>query len=150
MPGHFIVNVPYADGEVWLDPFHQGRELSSQDLTELVQASNAQAEAEPNEERLKKVPPKDILARLLSYLKLVYLRAEAWDHAQAAIERLRLLHPENPDYLRDMGYIHDKKGSLRLAVRLYEAYLSRSPNAVDSEAVRHNLEEAAARLARLN
>jgi regulator of sirC expression with transglutaminase-like and TPR domain len=83
-------------------------------------------------------------------LRGIYFREETWSLALAVVEHLRMIQPDEPQHLRDLGDIYLHLNSLRKAVKFYEAYLTRAPNAPDEKVVRENLNIATQRLARLN
>ncbi len=149
LPGHFIVSVQNTAGSVYLDPFHGGTRLSLQDCAQLVHQTTGYSGA-LQEEWLQPVAPQAILTRMLNNLRLIYLQNQEWPHARSVVEHLRLLQPEMPELLRDLGVIYHREGSLRQAVRYYQAYLRKAPQAPDAKAIRAHLQSAAQKLAMLN
>lgn len=149
LPGHFIVGIPTQREIYYLDPFHGGNRLVEEDCASLVrQTTGYQGRLQP--EWLEPVPPRAILTRMLNNLRGIYMQQEDWGHALAVVEHLRVLQPQLPDLLRDLGLIYHRQELLRLAVGYYERYLINAPNAPDAEVVRSHLEAAARNLARLN
>ncbi len=149
LPGHFIVGVQDPLGAVYFDPFHEGRQLSIDDCARLVEAT-AGLRGAFQKAWLEPANPLDILIRMLNNLRNVYLKQQAWPQLLGVIEHLRLLQPDLPAHLRDLGLIHHQLGSLRQAVQLYEQYLQSAPEAPDAEVMRGNLQAAAQRMARMN
>ncbi len=90
------------------------------------------------------------MTRMLNNLRNIYLHLGEWPLALKVVERLRLLQPDLPDLLRDLGYIYQRQGLLRLAVQHYLAYLEQAPYAPDAEGVKASLQRATKILARLN
>jgi len=149
LPGHFIVGIPENGDEIYLDPFHGGARLFQADCAQLVrEATGFSGAFQP--EWLKPVSPVVILTRMLNNLRNIYLHQEDWTHALAVVERLRLLQPDLPDLLRDLGVIHERQGSLRLAIQYYEQYMAQAPQAADTGTVLARLRDAARQLSRLN
>lgn len=149
LPGHFIVGIQGSSGDIYLDPFHGGVRLSQTDCTQLVrEATGFSGAFQP--EWLKPISPTAILTRMLNNLRNIYLQGEDWPRALAVVERLRMLQPNLPDLLRDLGTIYERKGSLRLAVQYYEQYLRQAPQAVDAETVLPRLRGAVQQLSQLN
>lgn len=149
LPGHFIVGVQENGDDIYLDPFHGGVRLFQADCVQLVrEATGFSGEIQP--EWLKPVSPGVILTRMLNNLRNIYLNQEDWTHALAVVERLRLLQPDLPDLLRDLGIIHERQGSLRRAIHWYEQYLAQAPQAADAGTVLARLRDAARHLSRLN
>jgi regulator of sirC expression with transglutaminase-like and TPR domain len=149
LPGHFIVGIQESDGGIYLDPFHGGVRLSRADCAQLVrEATGFSGAFQP--EWLKPVSPTVILTRMLNNLRNIYQHQEDWTHTLAVVERLRMLQPDLPDLLRDLGTIHERKGSLRVAIQYYEQYLSQAPQAADAEIVLTRLRGATHQLSQLN
>lgn len=149
LPGHFIVGLPTPAGDIYLDPFHGGARLSVEDCAQLVRQVSGY-DGPWREDWLRPMPPQAILTRMLNNLRNIYYHSEAWDSALAVIERLRLLQPEIPDLLRDLGMVHHRRGALRQAVQHYELYLARATDAPDAGTVRLHLESAVKSLSQLN
>ena len=149
LPGHFIVKVPAEDGLGFIDPFHAGRRLTLEDCARLVEQTVGYS-GPLQEEWLQAVPARTILTRMLNNLRGIYFQERAWPLAQATVERLQILQPDLVELQRDLGVIHHRSGSLRLASQYYERYLQSSPNAPDAETIRVYMNAAVRRLARLN
>jgi regulator of sirC expression with transglutaminase-like and TPR domain len=138
LPGHFIVGVR-EERTVWFfDPFHGGERLSVADCGRLVRQT-AGYEGPFDEAWLAPAAPRDILARLLNNLRIVYVQREAWPQALAVLEHMRLVQPERPQLLRDMGLIHFEMGDMWQATQFLEGYLERAPEAVDAAVVRQRV-----------
>ncbi len=149
LPGHFIVSLHAPGGDIYIDPFHGGNRLSLDDCALLVHQSSGY-EGELQEEWLQPMAPNAILTRMLNNLRNIYYQQEDWDTALAVIDRLRLLQPELPDLLRDLGMVQHRRGALRQAILFYESYLTRAPSAPDAGTVRLHLESAVKSLSALN
>lgn len=149
LPGHFIVSVQDAQGEIYIDPFHGGVRLTRQDCAQLVHDSTGFT-GDIQDEWLEPVSPEATLTRMLNNLRAIYLPREDWARSLAVVERLQMLQPHLPDLQRDLGSIYHRQGALRLAVHHYEAYLLRAPDAQDAQAVRRHLQQVAQELARRN
>lgn len=149
LPGHFIVSLPAPGGDIYIDPFHGGSRLSLEDCAQLVRQSSGY-EGDLQSEWLQPMAPHAILTRMLNNLRIIYYQLEDWDTALAVIDRLRLLQPELPDLLRDLGMVQHRRGALRQAIQSYESYLTRAPSAPDAGTVRLHLESAVKSLSALN
>jgi regulator of sirC expression with transglutaminase-like and TPR domain len=152
LPGHFIVGVPLPQAErgwTYLDPFNGGATVTSADAARLVRESTGHTGSfQP--QWLAPSPPRDILARMLFNLRGAYLQQEDWLQAQVTVEHLRLLQPEAPEHMRDLGLLSIRNESLRTGANLLEDYLRRKPDAEDAEAVQQTLRTVLDRFARLN
>jgi regulator of sirC expression with transglutaminase-like and TPR domain len=149
LPGHFIVKVPAENGPGFIDPFHAGRQLNLDDCARLVEQTVGYS-GPLQDEWLEPIPAQAILTRMLNNLRGIYLQEQAWQLAQATIERLQILQPELVELQRDLGVIHHRSGSLRLAAYHYERYLQAAPDAPDAETIRIYMNAAVQRMARLN
>src|SRR6185503_16365025 len=128
LPGHFIVAVRAEAGRYFFDPFNGGREVTPDDCARLVEESVGHTG--PFDPRwLNPSPPDSIIVRMLSNLRNVYVQRQTWPEAIAVLECLRVAQPEEPEHLRDLGLLHYRSDSPRQAAELFEAYLTKAPNA---------------------
>ncbi len=149
LPGHFIVRVLCPDEHLYLDPFHGGAELTLEDCARLVQRTTGY-EGPLDPAWLEPAQPREILARMLSNLRNVYIGLRGWDLAIPVVEHLQMVQPEQEGHLRDLGLLHYHNGSLRQALSLLEKYLKLAPSAPDAQGVKEYLQSAARDLARWN
>lgn len=149
LPGHFIVRVKDPTGDLYLDPFHGGVQVSIQDCARLVEATTGYR-GPFRMTWLVPPTPRGVLARMLCNLRDVYAQRKDWERAIVTVEHLRAVQPDAAGHLRDLGLLHHYAGSLGWTVRFLEAYLRRRPEAADAEAIQKRLRVAAHDLARLN
>lgn len=149
LPGHFIVGVVH-EGETWyLDPFHGGGRLSHNDCARLVQQTTGH-DGPFQMAWLRPAAASDILIRMLYNLRVVYVQRKAWGRAAAVIDQLRLIQPGSAEHLRDLGLVHYRMRSWRLAARYLEQYVQQRPHAPDAEMIRQGMSEALHAWGRLN
>jgi regulator of sirC expression with transglutaminase-like and TPR domain len=140
LPGHFIIRPQSQDVEVFVDPFHQGEILFQQDCSDrLVQVYGEQMTLRP--EYLEPVGTRKILERMLTNLKLIYLRRGEADKALAAIEKLLMLYPNSPMQQRDHGLLCYQLERFTEARLDLENYLDRIPYAEDADLIAKLIEE---------
>jgi len=138
LPGHFVVRAERAGRHRLLDPFHGGRLLDRAACEALV--VQVRPGAGPLDPRwLAPVSTRQILVRMLNNLSAVYMALADWTRALAAADRILLLVPEALEALRDRGMLHARLGHAGAALRDWEAYLQRAPEAPDAGAVRDRL-----------
>jgi regulator of sirC expression with transglutaminase-like and TPR domain len=166
LPGHYIVR---AAEDCYLDPYHGGERLSLDDCARLVaqttggstmpgtgSAEYGTGRAEYgtgrpfNRDWLQPVSPEATLTRMLNNLRASYLEREDWPHALRVVEHLRMLHPQLPDLLRDLGWIYQRQGVLSKAAEHYGRYLNLAPGAEDAVQVQRILQAAVKKLAERN
>ena len=80
-----------------------------------------------------------MIARLLFNLKVACLKAGDDLGALSAVERLLLLHPDEPPELRDRGLLLYRMDRYREARVSLSAYLRARPDALDREVVERHL-----------
>ena len=142
-PGHFIVRPQHPDLEIFIDPYHKGEILFPEDCANKL--TQLYGHAVPLQgEYLQPVGIRRILDRLLTNLKLIYLRRQEPVKALAAIERSLMLNPDVPTQWRDRGlicYQLDRYTEARIDL---ESYLQHSPYAEDSQIIIQLLNEMSA------
>jgi regulator of sirC expression with transglutaminase-like and TPR domain len=149
LPGHFIVRAFEGEGEgVLVDPFN-GR-LTDRDECQARLDLIYEGKLSLESAHLRPVGARSILQRMLGNLKAVYVRAQLFGRALAAVERILLLAPEDLDDRRDRGVLLAQLGRLTEALAETQAYLNLAPNAPDAETVREQLKKMRLRQATLN
>ncbi len=150
LPGHFIVGAQLEDGQVvYLDPFHSGIPLTEEDCRERVRQIT-DGKLPFNEAFLNPVSSHYILARMLNNLKNQYTSTNDYPRAAKVIERLLVVHPDDPTETRNLGLIYGSLGKKRQAAELLEKYLTAQPDAHDAEAVRQHLDALTSAASRWN
>ena len=118
-PGHFLVRVGHNG--LLVDVFG-GRVMTRKDCLELLREV-AGDEAELEESHLTELSSGEILARMLTNLKQIYLQTDEDERALSCIERILLLIPNSPAELRDRGLIFAKLECFGPALIDLEAFL---------------------------
>lgn len=148
LPFHFIAKHEAASGDIYIDPFNEGRVLGRHACAELV-ANVSGSEVEFRNEHLKAVGNKQILTRMLSNLLGIY---STTDHrrALAAIERILLINPDSTPHIRDRGLLLAAVGDSARAILELERYLALAPQAADGNVIRGQIRSIRQNQARLN
>lgn len=134
-PGHFLVRYRGQVARLLVDPFDGGRvrwEDEGQDLLDRVYGGMVRM----RDEFLQPASRSDILARVLTNLKGIYLNTRDDDRALAAVDRILMIRPTAPVELRDRGLLLARNGRNVEAVRDLERYLTSVPEAPDAQRVR--------------
>ncbi|MCU0525339.1 MAG: tetratricopeptide repeat protein [Elainella sp. Prado103] len=135
MPGHFLIRPTIEDMQVFVDPFHQGEVLFSEDCqNRLSEIFNRPIELRP--EYLAPVAPRQFLMRMLGNLKSIYLSRNEALKALAAVERMLLLFPDAVFEQRDRGLLYYQIGRWSEASLDLETYLAQVPQAKDAVSIR--------------
>ncbi len=138
LPGHFIVAYEDAESRYWVDPFHGGRLLSFADCCALAMQT-AGVDLRLNPAVLAPVSKRQILVRILSNLKAIYLRGEAFDKARQVLDLLIKAMPDYAEEYRHRGLVHLRQLNHRAAKSDLETYLRLDPDSPQSEEVRKQL-----------
>ena len=138
LPGHFIVSYESSEARYWIDPFNRGRILSFADCSALAKQT-AGVDLRANPAVLAPVSNRQILVRLLSNLKAIYLRGEAFDKARQVLDLLIAAMPEYAEEYRHRGLVHLRQLNHRAAKADLETYLRLEPDSPESEQVKKQL-----------
>ncbi|MCS6886498.1 MAG: tetratricopeptide repeat protein [Acidobacteriota bacterium] len=148
LPGHFLVRV--TTPQLLLDPFNKGKRLSEADCHTLVkQIYGEKFQLRP--EHLRTVTKLEILARMLSNLKNIYVSTNDSIRALKIIDLALALNPKSFIDLRDRGLIQFQLGNYSQSLDDLTAYLNNAaPDQADTEIVKKCILRAKAKLAALN
>jgi regulator of sirC expression with transglutaminase-like and TPR domain len=138
-PGHFLVRYEGVALRILVDPFQAGElrfEDEAQELLDRVYGGSVSLLPE----FLRSAGKRDIIARILSNLKGIYLNARDDARALAAADRLLQVHRDDPEELRDRGMILFRLGRVAEAITDLRTYLERVPGAPDARRVEMLLE----------
>lgn len=125
-PGHFIAKLE-GEPEILVDAFF-GRTVSLEECTERLRAMLGEdAELSPAD-HLRAASRREILARLLTNLKHVYVRDGDWMRALACSDRLLVLIPDAPSELRDRGLVYERLECYMAAVADFERLIEILPD----------------------
>jgi regulator of sirC expression with transglutaminase-like and TPR domain len=138
LPGHFIVSYEDAANRYWIDPFNRGRILSFTDCTALAKKT-AGVDIRSNPAVLAPVSKRQILVRILSNLKSIYLRGEAFDKARQVLDLLIEAMPDYADEYRHRGLVHLRQLNHRAAKADLETYLRLEPDSPERAQVEKQL-----------
>ncbi len=138
LPGHFVVAYQDSESRHFLDPFHSGRVLSYADLTAIAKEASG-VDIRLNPAVLAPVTNRQILVRMLSNLKAIYIRGEAFDKARQVLDLLIDAMPDYAEEYRHRGLIHLRQLNHRAAKADLEMYLRLEPGSPEREQVEQQL-----------
>ena len=133
-PGHFLVRFRGDTVDLLIDPYDGGTlrfQDQSQELLDRVYGGMVRV----NESFLKTAGPRDMLVRLLTNLKGIYLNVQDHPRALAVVDRILLIRPIAAVEIRDKGVILARMGRNQEALEQLEAYLNSAPGANDSQRI---------------
>jgi regulator of sirC expression with transglutaminase-like and TPR domain len=141
LPGHFIAKACEGGSEIIFDPFHGGRQLTLTDCENVVhQVTGMSFQASPD--HLAAVPLRQIVIRMLSNLKAIYLKQEDFLRAARLIARLRQIVPHDIEQRRDLGLCLLQAGQPGQAIDHLCAYLAAAPESTDAQSTQQWLNQA--------
>lgn len=138
LPGHFIVKVLTDAGDILLDPFRGGAELTEedcQDRLDRVYGGLVRLDAR----MLLPVAKRQVLVRILSNLKTIYLNESEYERALEVVGDLLVLDPSSLQDLRDRGLLYYSQNRFTEALSDLRKYLMLSHDADDREQIRQTV-----------
>jgi len=135
-PAHFLV-VFEAEPPVFIDAFNAGRILETADCQRLLQDTVGTARLEPR--FLAPSSPREILARIITNLRVAYQRTGDLQRAIRASEQASVVAP-SADELRERGFLRYHLADFTGASADLGSYLEFEPAAPDADSVRRQLE----------
>ncbi len=140
MPGHFLIRPEFENVGIFVDVFNQGEILFKEDcqikLEEIYQQS-----INLEEHFLTPVSNQQILGRMLTNLKYIYLNRQEYPKMLRIIELLLQLFPNHPIEVRDRGLLYYQLRQWEKATTDLQLYLSILPTAEDAQAIRQLLQQ---------
>ena len=134
-PGHFLVRFKGDAMDLLIDPFDSGKTRFEDQAQELLdKVYGGVVRVQPS--FMRRASRRDILVRLLSNLKGVYVNVEDYPRALAAVERILLLEPDAISEVRARGLLLAKAGRRVEAADQFETYLALAPGSADAARIR--------------
>lgn len=143
LPGHFIVKCKIEDCVILIDVFDAGHLIGQ---FPLPQPPDVQARLS----WIQAASPRQILVRLLSNLRAIFLQEGNDARALLIAEKMVILQPHAPDVLREAALLAYRLKSYRRAAAFLESYLRQFPSARGADQMRAYLDQVQTILLRLN
>ncbi len=138
-PGHFLVRFKGDAVDLLVDPFDGGAlrfQDQAQELLDRVYGGMVRV----HDSFLRAARRREMLVRLLTNLKSLYVNVRDHRRALAAVERILLIRPIAPGEIRDRGVILARMGRREEALKQLKAYLSVAPDAADTQRIQGMVE----------
>jgi len=145
-PGHFLVKY-VGEPEIVIDPFFRTI-ITPAECTQRLRGIYG-ADARLDRRMLNPASPREILVRLLSNLKQIYVEQSELTRALACVDRILLLAPDLPRELRDRGILYQRLECFSAALRDLERYLQLAPEDEAAPLIRETLPELQRQAAQL-
>lgn len=139
LPGHFLVRCSDGDSYVYLDPFHGGRSLSSEQCFELARAATDRAISN-DPVLLMPVSRRQISVRILNNLRSIYFSRQDMKKAVQVLDLLLEAAPDAAEEYKQRGVCLARLQQWQQARADLETYLRLAPGAHDGIQVRAELD----------
>ncbi len=149
MPGHFLVKHVGPEEEIVIDPFNAGAVVSAADCRRILERVS-HGKMVFQQRFLAAVGTRQILARMLTNLKVIYFNHQAYAKALSVVDRLLILDPKAAAEFRDRGLLSSQLKRYPQAMADLERYLQLAPGAEDVEVIREHLRALRQRMASMN
>jgi regulator of sirC expression with transglutaminase-like and TPR domain len=137
-PGHFLIRYKDGNEEILIDPFNKGITLSMDDCQQrLDDIYGGTVPLRP--EFLQRVSKKQILTRMLSNLKGIYLHRKDYRKALDTVEMILCINPSAAQEVRDRGLIHYNLKDFSKALIDLKRYLRLEPSAEDAQEIQNHI-----------
>jgi regulator of sirC expression with transglutaminase-like and TPR domain len=134
-PGHFLLRYQGEAISLLIDPFDSGHTFFEDEAQSLLdRAYGGMVRIRP--EFMRTARKRDMLVRLLTNLKGIYLNVRDPARALAIIEHILLIHPTAAPEIRDRGTLLARLGRTDEAIAQLEWYLGAMPEASDADRIR--------------
>ncbi len=141
LPGHFITMACEGNHSVYFDVFNGGKILSQSDCENL--SFKATGEQTPlSEHHFSPLPIALVIIRMLTNLKLIYLRKNDIQRSIRILNRLRQIAPNDPAQMRDLGVVLLQAGHPSKALINLESYIHKVPSAIEDEEIKGWIKQA--------
>lgn len=149
LPGHFMVKHPGAQGDILIDPYHQGSIVTEEDCR--VRLEGLFGGQVPFDKRfLQAMAPRKILMRMLNNLKAIFLHAHDLVNAVNMVELSLCADPDNPEEIKARGLLYLQLECFGQAWSDLERYVELCPEADDLEAMQKYLTAAKELTSKIN
>ena len=134
MPRHFLIRPNFEDVGIFVDAFNRGEILFKQDCQKKLSAMYQQP-VTLDPDWLAPVGNKQILARMLNNLKLIYLHSRQINKALATMSGIIRLLPDNIAEIRDRGLLYYQIDRWQEAAVDLEYFIKIAPDTEDTATV---------------
>jgi regulator of sirC expression with transglutaminase-like and TPR domain len=148
-PGHFLVKCVGDGEEIVIDPFNGGEIKSREDIDKMLFDLYG-GKVVFHSDFLAPSTKKDILKRMLTNLKAIYINRNDLVRSLSALDRLVILDPTSAVDTRDRGVVYLRLECYAQARDDFETYLRLRPDAEDAVLVREQLVRLAKEATRIH
>ncbi len=149
LPFHFVVHCRLPNGYIYIDPYEKGRLLSEEDCREHIQrVFKRKTDFDP--QWLEPVSHRQLLVRMLTNLKHIYIHQEDYARALTVCDRILLLTADAPLERRDRGIVHFHLKHYARALQDLTAYLEHASAVENTEDIQRQIKAIRQIIAMMN
>jgi regulator of sirC expression with transglutaminase-like and TPR domain len=136
-PSHFMVKHVLDDeeNEIIIDPFNEGRIMDDYSLKELLDHFYPKMNIALTRKLVDKASNPDVIVRMLNNLKTSFFECQDLDSAELVNEMILDIDRNNQNGLRDKGMVCLHKNKFEEALKFFNLYLEKFPEANDVDTV---------------
>ena len=138
LPFHLIVGCRFQRSRIYIDPFEGGQVLNEQECRKRVRQMIGKTD-KIHAQWFEPVSRKNLLIRMLTNLKHIYLHSEDYARALHMCDFILVLAPRSPQERRDRGIIYLQLKRYGQALRDLAAYLQLAPQAEDHDEIQRQV-----------
>lgn len=143
-PGHFLTRMKLADEWLYIDPYHDGRQLDLPALNDLYrQQTGSTMSLDMASPLLHPASKRAIVVRMLRNLKRIYIENKEIEKSLMTIEMILSLLPDAADEIRDRGMIYHHIGYTPGAISDLRYFLQLVPDSEEHNVVKAVIESLA-------
>jgi regulator of sirC expression with transglutaminase-like and TPR domain len=143
LPGHFVTGYWSPDGDkmplMIVDPFSEGQLLTPDDCAARVHAAYGD-DVRFTPEWLQPMSRRQILYRVLSNLKQIYMAGEQFRDALHTVDMLLAVQPDAIWELKERGLLYYRTGTFILALADLRRYLKLAPDGEENHLLKYYIE----------
>lgn len=136
-PSHFMVkHVLDGEGnEIIIDPFNEGRIMDDYSLKELLDHFYPKMNIALTRKLVDKASNPDVIIRMLNNLKTSFFECQDFDSAELVNEMILGINKDDQHSLRDKGMVFLHKKKYEQALKFFNLYLEKFPEANDVDTI---------------
>lgn len=136
-PSHFMVKhvLDGEENEIIIDPFNEGRIMDDYSLKELLDHFYPKMNIALTRKLVDKASNPDVIIRMLNNLKTSFFECQDFDSAELVNEMILGINRDDQHSLRDKGMVFLHKKRYEQALKFFNLYLEKFPEANDVDTI---------------
>ncbi|MFN2434644.1 MAG: SirB1 family protein [Nitrososphaeraceae archaeon] len=136
-PSHFMIKhvLDGEENEIIIDPFNEGRIMDDYSLKELLDHFYPKMNIALTRKLVDKASNPDVIIRMLNNLKTSFFECQDFDSAELVNEMILGINRDDQHSLRDKGMVFLHKKRYEQALKFFDLYLEKFPEANDVDTI---------------